>query len=191
MLGGRRAQAALVGVLGIACAFADGPGDEPGADAAARPGDACTAETCNGRDDDCDGQVDEDYPERGQSCDGNDADQCAEGTRTCVGAAGAVCSDETDDTVELCNGADDDCDGMIDEEVERQYDLTTGAVASSSMICCESGDQLLGVVDCGVGANHGVTEDAECGIPWEGPGNGGNACAVITCSGPCPAPPAP
>lgn len=62
MLGGRRAQAALVGVLGIACAFADGPGDEPGADAAARPGDACTAETCNGRDDDCDGQADDAVP---------------------------------------------------------------------------------------------------------------------------------
>ena len=77
-------------------------------------------ELCNGLDDDCDpetpdGSGEEWYEE---PCDGDDSDACEEGTYSC-GLVGetydAICSDETDDEIEICNGADDDCDEEIDE----------------------------------------------------------------------------
>jgi hypothetical protein len=71
------------------------------------------AESCNGRDDDCDTSVDEGFA-------------CAPGTRTscttgCGSTGTAICTEAcTAGTctppAELCgNGADDDCDGAIDE----------------------------------------------------------------------------
>ena len=84
-------------------------------------GSAQKFELCNDKDDDCDGMIDEDFPEKGQACDdgelgichGTGAYQCkADGSGTeCVitdpGAAPGV---------EVCNGMDDDCDGLVDED---------------------------------------------------------------------------
>ena len=109
--------------LGIPC---DGPDDDlckSGVMAcdAAGTGVACSepatgggVEVCNGKDDDCDGQTDEGVPGTGEPCDGPDADLCADGTVVCS-AAGPVCEDGGPDLIELCNGADDDCDGQTDE----------------------------------------------------------------------------
>jgi hypothetical protein len=86
-------------------------------------GTACGPETvenvperCNGTDDDCDGIADEDFPALGTPCDGGDADRCANGTMVCTAdGAGTVCGPETVENVpEICNGADDDCDGLTD-----------------------------------------------------------------------------
>ena len=74
-------------------------------DPAIHPG---AAEICNGKDDNCDGKIDE----------GFDADN--DGFYAC--AHGAIPAD-CDDTVatihpgapETCNSKDDDCNGMIDE----------------------------------------------------------------------------
>ena len=75
------------------------------------------SEICNGFDEDCDGQIDEDFSELGMACDGDDADSCALGVYTCSpDGTGVVCTGE--DLVgitEVCNGVDDDCDGDIDE----------------------------------------------------------------------------
>ncbi|MCA9515895.1 MAG: hypothetical protein KC635_13205, partial [Myxococcales bacterium] len=85
---------------------------------------ACDAETpaaelCNGRDDDCDGETDEDFPDKGLACDDpEDADQCANGVWTCVGDA-LLCVGDGAARAETCNGVDDDCDGETDEDVEE------------------------------------------------------------------------
>jgi len=70
-----------------------------------------SAEICDGIDNDCDpGTADGwDEPWLGDPCDGTDTDLCEEGTYGCS-AGSQTCSDNTSDNLDLCNGADDDCD---------------------------------------------------------------------------------
>jgi hypothetical protein len=70
---------------------------------------------CNGKDDDCDGAIDEDFPKKGQPCDGTDGDVCKDGTFVCGKGGALVCNDDAATKTEVCNGADDDCDGATDE----------------------------------------------------------------------------
>ena len=83
------------------------------------------SEMCNGRDDDCDNAVDEggngcggvcDLPTLGTPCDGTDADWCADDTFVCEGPNAVACAAGVDNG-EVCNNADEDCDGQIDEDV--------------------------------------------------------------------------
>ena len=101
-----------------------------------------SAEVCDGLDNDCDGTVDNGFdlmtdPENCGACDSvcpNDANTLA----TCIdGQCQLSCLPNTydydndpgceyecirsADETERCNGADDDCDGQVDEE----FDLTT------------------------------------------------------------------
>jgi hypothetical protein len=74
-------------------------------------------EICNGVDDDCDGDADEDWPALG--------DVCFEGQGVCQGAGVQICAANAQGTQctatpsppgeEICNGVDDDCDGTVDE----------------------------------------------------------------------------
>ena len=83
---------------------------------------ASNQEVCNNVDDDCDGTVDEGFPNKGQSCDGNDSDQCKEGVWVCNGSS-LTCNDNTGNKVETCNNFDDDCDGSKDENLSRSCNL--------------------------------------------------------------------
>jgi MYXO-CTERM domain-containing protein len=81
-------------------------------------GDVPTPEMCNGADDDCDEEVDEDWPQLGELCDGPDEDTCANGEYVCsADHAGVICSESGTSGVETCNGLDDDCDGQTDEDL--------------------------------------------------------------------------
>ena len=112
------------------------------------PTHVASPETCNGLDDDCDGQVDEGHPAGGEEvCNGKD-DDCDDlideglGTLSCgVGACARTvdaCSGGTPQTcvpgtpsAETCNGLDDDCDGATDEELGS---LTCGTGACFSTV---------------------------------------------------------
>ena len=68
-------------------------------------------EVCDGEDNDCnpntaDGVAEPGY---GAACDGPDADLCPEGTQICQGGM-LACNDATGDTLDLCDGQDNDCD---------------------------------------------------------------------------------
>jgi MYXO-CTERM domain-containing protein len=81
-------------------------------------GDVPTPEFCNGADDDCDSEVDEDWPQLGEPCDGPDEDNCANGEYVCsVDQAGVTCKESGTSGLEICNGIDDDCDGQTDEDL--------------------------------------------------------------------------
>ncbi|MFO0681503.1 MAG: MopE-related protein [Sandaracinus sp.] len=80
-------------------------------------GMVCTptgAEVCNGVDDDCNGLVDETDPAIGMAC-GMSMGICMPGTMQCV--AGMLrCIGGVEPRPEVCNGLDDDCDGVGDDE---------------------------------------------------------------------------
>ncbi|MBL8602325.1 MAG: exo-alpha-sialidase [Myxococcales bacterium] len=69
-------------------------------------------EVCDGRDNDCNGAIDDNVTGAGQPCGMNrgicrqGTNVCERGTLRCLGAVGAQ--------TELCNGLDDDCDGTVD-----------------------------------------------------------------------------
>ncbi len=64
-------------------------------------------EFCDGKDNDCDGEIDEDYLEEQESCDGKDND--------CDGLVDEGFADTDNDSEADCLDADDDNDGILDE----------------------------------------------------------------------------
>ncbi len=74
-------------------------------------GPPAQAEICNLIDDDCDGAVDEDVPET--PCEISNAVGTCAGANRCVEGA-SVCIGQVPE-VEICNGRDDNCDGVTDE----------------------------------------------------------------------------
>ena len=78
---------------------------------------APAAEECNGLDDDCDGEADEDLNDRPCSTSA-EAGSCP-GTESCQGKKGWVCEGPLA-VAETCNGKDDDCDGDVDEGMPDQ-----------------------------------------------------------------------
>ena len=75
-------------------------------------------EICDGIDNDCDGlvdEVDDGMPGVGEIC-GGSVGVCQQGVTACVGGH-IVCSNEVGGTAEVCNGKDDDCDGIVDNDV--------------------------------------------------------------------------
>src|SRR5262249_10990735 len=73
-----------------------------------------TTEVCNGVDDDCDGSVDEGDPGGGASCNTGLPGACAPGVRHCIDSQ-IVCQANLSSMPEVCNNADDNCNGQVDE----------------------------------------------------------------------------
>jgi predicted ribosomally synthesized peptide with SipW-like signal peptide len=73
------------------------------------------AEVCDGIDNNCDGQVDEGNPGGNVSCNTGLLGICAGGATQCQNGA-IMCVQSAQPTTEVCNGKDDDCDGLVDED---------------------------------------------------------------------------
>ena len=144
------------------------------------------AETrCDGLDNDCDGVADRTCP-----CDsgvtrpcGQDVGDCRPGLQTCLGGAWGPCEDESTPNAELCDGKDNDCDGLADDELEAlrpDCPLTEGVCAGARAEChgadgfsacgaAEYGDRWVGEesdADCDMLDNDcdGRTDEA-CACP--------------------------
>ncbi|MCA9539281.1 MAG: hypothetical protein KC620_10370 [Myxococcales bacterium] len=85
--------------------------DGAGVECSVREGSPA-AEACNRFDDDCDGRIDEDVPEG--DCQTALAGACRAGRLRCQGGQQS-CEALVQPRAERCNGADDDCDGPVDE----------------------------------------------------------------------------
>ncbi len=158
--------------------------------------DACTCEAtgerCNALDDDCDGNVDEGAGESigcaagevcaagacscpserscgGMGCTDIDSDpfNCGACGTACVGAERCVSGSCCAASPEACNGADDDCDGAVDED---------GAGCGPGEVC------TAGTCSCGPGSMCGGacvdldSDPSNCG-------SCGHACSGASCVG--------
>lgn len=75
-----------------------------------------TTEVCDGQDNDCDGAIDNDVPGVGGPCNTGLPGVCSGGTRYC--ASGVWwCEPQVQPSEEICDGLDNDCDGMNDEDI--------------------------------------------------------------------------
>ncbi|MFO0630959.1 MAG: MopE-related protein [Polyangiales bacterium] len=74
-----------------------------------------STEVCNNIDDDCDGMVDEDLTRPCFSAPTSYLDAGVPlGTQRCSMGLWSACMGEVYPQVEVCNGMDDDCDGVVD-----------------------------------------------------------------------------
>ena len=102
-------------------------------------------ETCNGVDDDCDGLIDEDFPDKGNACSNGEKGICSKpGTRVCRADGFGTRCDAPPGTAgtETCpaNGQDDDCNGVVD-------DVPGGCPACTPEVCNGRDDDCDGTVD--------------------------------------------
>ncbi len=144
-----------------------------------RPGDL--PETCNNKDDDCDNLVDDNPIDAGGTC-GSSVGSCRAGTQQCVTGA-LSCVGAAGPQPDLCNGADDNCDGVIDGTVP-----TGGApVSCNSDTDCSMGRvcrQRTGPTDK-VCVNLPTDAVGPCGVPPAPPAGATTPCrgGTLTCAG--------
>lgn len=128
-----------------------------------------STEICDGLDNDCDSQVDEDLKAPTQSCTVGTGICANTGTqsKTCNGSAGwsadfGACSATAGTpSTEVCNGLDDDCDGTSDEDLTISQECSVGIGA-----CIRTGVEIQTCSDgswgdfgsCSVVAGDPVTE---------------------------------
>lgn len=112
-------------------------------------------EVCDAVDNDCDASTHDGAEASwlGQACDGADGDLCNEGQLYCDSSGAQACDDLTDTIVEVCNGADDDCNGERDEGVGNTYYADTdndgyGDPDTTTVACSPPSGYLEDNTDC-------------------------------------------
>ncbi|RDV36519.1 VCBS repeat-containing protein [Bradymonadaceae bacterium TMQ3] len=105
-----------------------------------------SAEVCDGRDNNCNGTVD-DVPGLGTSCSVGTGQCAASGTRVCdVGARALVCNATAGSPqTETCNGVDDNCDGTPDNVsgLGNSCSVGVGACRRTGSRICDLGSESL------------------------------------------------
>ncbi len=161
------------------------------------PADACVPsggpEVCDGKDNDCNGQVDDHPAQVGDPCQQGLPLPCTPGIYACT-AGQLVCSGSVMAAAETCNNVDDDCDGTIDDG-----DPGGGGPCGTAEGDCIQGFNhcVNGTLQC-VGSTGPTSEacdnrDNDCdGMIDEGNPGGGATCGsgmgictpgTVTCSG--------
>lgn len=112
-------------------------------DSSAQP----SREICNGKDDDCNGLIDDGvFPGVGDSClcpgltqaQVDSGGLCRAGKKVCKGVLGVVCDGCVLPRPEICNGKDDDCDGVGDNTAMCPTGF--GCMEGSCGMLCRGGE---------------------------------------------------
>lgn len=152
----------------------------------------CVPEICNGKDDDCDGTIDNVYGSKNfleRTCYTGPTDslrdgktglgECRVGTQRCTLGQWDTCVGQITPQSEKCNGKDDNCDGKADE----------GDICPSGQIClggtCQLSPCRPGEIPCGPNCIN-VNEDIKhCGACNKACASG-ERCAQGQCVTSCP-----
>ena len=136
-------------------------------------------EKCNDLDDNCNGLIDEDFPDKGQPCDNGLSGICkGTGVRVCNAAQdGTTCQITNPGQapgVEVCNGLDDNCNGLIDEGTVCQV------CSPAPEVCNGIDDDCNSAID-----DNPIDANQPCGISIGECSPGLTVCngGVLTCAG--------